>query len=149
MEAELVALATAGATALVQQMATDGWSAARDRVTAFFAGRGAATPESVEEALDTGRAELVAAQRDEDEQLMADVHAEWRSRLRRTLAADPTAAAELRALLAELSPEEPRAREVFDVHNTISGTVNGTVVQAGRVDSPRFGYRDTQSPDGH
>ncbi|WP_069622509.1 hypothetical protein [Streptomyces niveus] len=80
---------------------------------------------------------------------MADVHAEWRSRLRRTLAADPTAAAELRALLAELSPEEPRAREVFDVHNTISGTVNGTVVQAGRVDSPRFGYRDTQSPDGH
>ncbi|MFC9750500.1 hypothetical protein [Streptomyces niveus] len=152
MEAELVALAAAGATALVQQMATDGWSAARDRVTAFFAGRGAATPESVEEALDTGRAELAAARRDDDEQLRADihadVHAEWRARLRRALVADPTAAAELRALLAELSPEEPGAREVFDVRNTISGTVNGTVVQAGRIDSPRFGYRDTQSPDG-
>ncbi|MEU9747200.1 hypothetical protein [Streptomyces niveus] len=148
MEAELVALATAGATALVQQMATDGWSAARDRVTAFFAGRGTATPESVEEALETGRAELAAARRDDDEQLRADVHAEWRARLRRALVADPTAAAELRALLAELTPQEPRAREVFDVRNTISGTVNGPVVQAGRVDSPRFGYRDTQSPDG-
>ncbi|MFD4116981.1 hypothetical protein ACFWSJ_26460 [Streptomyces niveus] len=39
--------------------------------------------------------------------------------------------------------------EVFDVRNTISGTVNDTVVQAGRIDSPRIGYRDTQPPDGY
>lgn len=150
MEAELVALATAGATALVQQMATDGWSAARDRVTAFFAGRGAATPESVEEDLETGRAELLAARRDDDEELLADVHTEWRTRLRRALTADPTAATELRALLDELTPAEPEARQVYDVHNAISGgTVNGVVVQAGRIDAPRFGYQGTQSPDGH
>ncbi|MFC8077372.1 hypothetical protein ACFUN8_17785 [Streptomyces sp. NPDC057307] len=134
MEAELVALATAGATALVQQMATDGWTAARDRVTAFFAGRGSATPDSVEEDLETGRAELVAAQRDEDEQLMSDLHAEWRTRLRRTLAADPTAAAELRALLDELTPTAPVPQQAFDVHNTISGgVVHGTVIQTGTV----------------
>ncbi|WP_381799640.1 hypothetical protein [Streptomyces niveus] len=35
METELVALAAAGATALVQQMATDGWTAARDRMVAM------------------------------------------------------------------------------------------------------------------
>ncbi|MET9552740.1 hypothetical protein [Streptomyces sp. NPDC006645] len=149
MEAELVALATAGATALVQQMATDGWSAARDRVSAFFAGRGSATRDSVEEDLETGRAEVVAARGDEDQELIADVRAEWRARLRRTLAADPAAAAELRALLDELTPAEPEARQTYDVHNNISGTVNGPVVQAGRVDAPRLGYQGTQSPDGH
>ncbi|MFE4493134.1 hypothetical protein ACFRKD_11845 [Streptomyces niveus] len=134
MEAELVALATAGATALVQQMATDGWSAARDRVTAFFAGRGTATPESVEEALDTGRAELAAARRDDDEQLRADVHAEWRARLRRALVADPTAAAELRSLLDELAPATSESRQAPAVHNTISGgVVHGAVVQTGSV----------------
>jgi hypothetical protein len=36
MEAELVALAAAGATALVQQMVTDGWGNVRDRVVALF-----------------------------------------------------------------------------------------------------------------
>ncbi|MET4923340.1 hypothetical protein P3L51_13415 [Streptomyces sp. PSRA5] len=149
MEGELVALATAGATALVQQMATDGWSAARDRMVAFFAGRGSATSGSVEEDLETGRAELVAAQRDEDEQLMADVHSEWRSRLRRALTADPAAAAELRALLDELAPTAPAPQQVFDNSNTISGgTVNGPFVQAGRIDGLRFGDHGTRSPDG-
>ncbi|MEU0525713.1 hypothetical protein [Streptomyces niveus] len=133
METELVALAAAGATALVQQMATDGWTAARDRMVAFFAGRGSATPASVEEELDTVRAELVAAQRDEDEQLVDDVRAEWRARLRRALAADPAAAAELRSLLYELAPPAPEARQTSIVyHNTMSGTVSdGPVIQIG------------------
>ncbi|MEV0776125.1 hypothetical protein ACIBLA_11325 [Streptomyces sp. NPDC050433] len=149
MEAELVALATATAGALVQQMATDGWAAARDRMTAFFAGRGSATPDSVEEDLETGRADLVVARRDEDEQLMADVQSEWRARLRRALAADPAAAAELRAILDELAPAASVPRQAPDVHNTISGgTVHGMVVQAGTIGELRFGHHDTRSPDG-
>lgn len=133
METELVALATAGATALVQQMATDGWTAARDRMVAFFAGRGSATPAAVEEELDTVRAELVAARRDEDEQLVADVQAEWRARLRRALAADPAAAAELRAVLDELTPAAPETRQASIVYNnTMSGSVtDGPVIQIG------------------
>ncbi|WP_405819323.1 hypothetical protein OG705_08005 [Streptomyces sp. NBC_00838] len=134
METELVALATAGATALVQQMATDGWTAARDRMVAFFAGRGSATPAAVEEELDTVRAELVAARQDEDEQLIADVHTEWRTRLRRTLAADPAAAAELRALLDELDPAAPTPQHVTTVHNTMSGgVVHETLIQTGSI----------------
>ncbi|MFI6081793.1 hypothetical protein ACIBBB_12580 [Streptomyces sp. NPDC051217] len=140
MEAELVALAAAGATALVQQMATDGWTAARDRVVAFFADRGSTTPESVEQDLETGRAELVAAQHHEDEGLMADVQSEWRARLRRALVADPAAAAELRALLDELTPTTPSTYQAPDVHNTISGaTVHGTVIQTGTVGRVDFG----------
>lgn len=143
METELVALAAAGATALVQQMATDGWTAARDRMVAFFAGRGSATPASVEEDLETGRAELAAAQRNEDEQLVADVRSEWRTRLRRTLAADPAAAAELRALLDELTPATPAPRQTFEIHNTntISGTVHGTAIQ--------IGHKGRVDPGGH
>lgn len=134
MEAELVTLAAAGATALVQQMATDGWTAARDRMVAFFAGRGSATPASVEEDLETGRAELVAAQRDEDEELAADVRAEWRTRLRRALAADPAAAAELRSLLDELAPAAPAPQHVTTVHNTMSGgVVRETLIQTGSI----------------
>ncbi|MEV0035458.1 hypothetical protein [Streptomyces sp. NPDC050804] len=130
MEAELVTLAMAGASALVQQMTTDGWTRARDRVVGFLAGRGQASPESIEAELDTARAELTAAERDGDEQTAEDLRVEWRNRLRRTLRADPEAAAELRALVAELTPTLP-AQQARDVYNTISGGQYGTVIQIG------------------
>lgn len=135
MEPELVALATAGATALVQQMATDGWTSARDRMVTFFSRRGSASPAAVEEELDTVRAELVAAQGNEDEDLVADVRSEWRLRLRRTLAADPEAAAELRALLDELTPDAAESRPGSVVYNnTFSGGVShGPVIQIGSL----------------
>ena len=146
MEAELVALATAGATALVQQMVTDSWSQARGRVAGFFsrrAGDGAGVDEpmaeTVEGALEVARGELAAAREAGDEQLAADVESEWRTRLRRALVADPAAAAELRSLLAELAPADAVVRE-GDVHNTISGGVqHGPVVQAKTVGSLYFG----------
>ncbi|MFD8966180.1 hypothetical protein ACFV0C_14460 [Streptomyces sp. NPDC059568] len=139
MEAELVALATAGATALVQQMATDGWTRVRDRVVGFFADRGSASPESIEAELETARAELTTAQQDGDEQTADDLRAEWRNRLRRTLRADPEAAAELRALVDELTPTLP-AQQVGDVHNTFSGgTAHGTFIQAGKIDKLHMG----------
>ncbi|MGW0532756.1 hypothetical protein [Streptomyces sp. NPDC003032] len=137
MDAELTALAAAGAAALVQQMVADGWAQARDRVAGFFSrgeGPGGADDAVVGE-LDEARAELVAARETEDADMAADVQAEWRSRLRRRLAADPAAAAELRALLAELASEggggEPRGDVTY---NTISGGVqHGTVIQAGKL----------------
>ncbi|QXE37415.1 hypothetical protein KQY30_27530 [Streptomyces sp. GMY02] len=141
MEAELVALATAGATTIVQQMATDGWTRARDRVVAFFSARGATTPESVEADLETTRAELTTAQHDGDEETTQDLHAEWRTRLRRTLRADPEAAAELRALVDELTPPVP-TQQTRDVYNTFSGGTNhGPVIQAGNIDGIYKGSR--------
>jgi hypothetical protein len=142
VEAELMALATAGATTLVQQMATDGWNRVRERAVAFFAARGSASPEAVGSDLDAARSELVAAREDDDHETAADLQAEWRGRLRRVLRADPEAAAELRALLAEVEREAP-AQQIRDVHNTISGgTQHGTVVQGGSISGVNFGARD-------
>ncbi|MEU6993594.1 hypothetical protein ABZ953_23440 [Streptomyces sp. NPDC046465] len=136
MDAELTALAAAGATALVQQMVTDGWTQARDRVAGFFSrGRGGEEDVLAGE-LEEARAELVAARGAGDEGTADDVRAEWRSRLRRRLAADPEAAAELRALLDELAPASAPEAQPGSVtyNNTISGgTYHATVIQAGTV----------------
>ncbi|WP_394437638.1 hypothetical protein [Streptomyces sp. SGAir0957] len=134
MEAELLALAASGATAVVQQMATDSWGHMRDRIVAFFVRRGDTTEDVVARQLEESRGDLAAAAASGDEQGAADVEAEWRVRLRRRLLADPAAAAELRAVLDELP--RPAGQEVVQVHNTIGGGVqHGPVIQAGTVGS--------------
>ncbi|MFH8406242.1 hypothetical protein ACH4FX_15870 [Streptomyces sp. NPDC018019] len=135
MDAELTALATAGATALVQQMVTEGWTQARQRMAAFFSRRrDGGEEEALEGELEVSRSELVAAQRSGDEEGAADVAAEWRVRLRRALRDDPAAAEELRRLLAELRPDAGPRAEVGEVHNIMSGVVtHGTVIQAGVI----------------
>ncbi|WP_137990048.1 hypothetical protein [Streptomyces vilmorinianum] len=140
MEAELVALATTGATALVQHMVGDGWERARTRVAEFFAGRFGADAESVGAELETVRDELLAAERDGDEQAAADARAEalaeWRARMRRSLRDDPDAADELREILAELDVPTGGKGEAPTIHisNSISGGVaHHTVIQAGMV----------------
>ena len=134
MDAELTALAAAGATALVQQMVTDGWGNVRDRAAAILSrGReGETAPGGPDEAaesaeLETSRAELVAAQDAGDADAAADVQASWRARLRRALRDDPAAAAELRSLLAELGPGP--AAGTAAVRNSVHGSVHGVVVQ--------------------
>ncbi|WP_328316912.1 hypothetical protein [Streptomyces sp. NBC_00388] len=135
MDAELTALVTAGATALVQQMATDAWSRTRDRVAAFLARRGGADPGALAAELDAARAELAAARRDGDEEAAADVRGEWRLRMRRALQADPEAAAELRALLDELAPARS-APQIGSVSNSFTGVAHhGIVVQAGNIEN--------------
>ncbi|MEV0221233.1 hypothetical protein [Streptomyces sp. NPDC050704] len=137
MDAELTALAAAGATALVQQMVTDGWGSVRDRVGALFS-RGRDEDVVVAE-LEESRADLVAARDGEDEEAAADVQASWRSRLRRTLRDDPEAAAELRALLDELA-QPSIASAPGTLHNTVSGSVqNSTVVQTYTVGALTIG----------
>ncbi|MFP3990596.1 hypothetical protein U9R90_24650 [Streptomyces sp. E11-3] len=139
MDAELTALAAAGATALVQQMATDGWAQARRRMAAYFSRGRAEDEETVVGELEEARADLVAARDADDEEAAADVTAAWRSRIRRALRADPAAAEELRALLDELAPPAT-AQQMGDVHNTIRGGVqHGTVIQAGTVESLHLG----------
>ncbi|WP_406528518.1 hypothetical protein [Streptomyces sp. I8-5] len=139
MEAELVALAAAGATTLVQQMAVDSWAQARDRMVSFFSRRGGGEEDVIEGELETSRGELAAAMEASDEQTALDVQAEWRTRLRRTLLANPAAAAELRSMIDDLAPPKGD-QQVADVRNTISGGVqHGPVIQAGNVGSLSFG----------
>ncbi|BCL31382.1 hypothetical protein ACFFS2_07420 [Streptomyces aurantiacus] len=130
MDAELAALAAAGATALVQQMVTDGWGNVRDRVVVFFS-RGR-EEDAVQGELEASRADLVAARDAGDEEAADDVRASWRVRLRRTLRDDPAAAAELRALLDELAPP-PTGPAMVTVHNTINDGTHHGVIQVGLV----------------
>ncbi|MFJ6385988.1 hypothetical protein ACIQJT_00080 [Streptomyces sp. NPDC091972] len=127
MEAELAALATSGATTLIGLMVSDTWTQARDRLVRIFARGG--DEESAEEELRVSRQELTAARDAADGDVMADIEAGWRVRLRRVLEADPGAADELRSLLAELDP--PADEEVSRaVRNSISGGVqHGPVLQ--------------------
>ncbi|MEU9605626.1 hypothetical protein [Streptomyces sp. NPDC048057] len=154
MEAELMALAAAGATALVQQMVADSWVQARDRLVSFFSRGGAEGDEEghagdagsaadanvIEGELETARGALSLAAQTGDERAAVNVETQWRERLRRALEADPTAAAELRTVLAEFAPE-PARPPGQEVRNTISGGVqHGPVVQvAGDLGSLTFG----------
>jgi hypothetical protein len=139
MEAELMALAAAGATAFVQQMAADSWTQARDRMVSFFSRHRGGEEDVIEGELETSREELTAALEAGDEQTALDVESEWRTRLRRTLQSNPAAVSELRVILDDLVPDG-KGQQVADVHNTISGGVqHGPVIQAGNVGSLHFG----------
>ncbi|WP_172385434.1 hypothetical protein [Streptomyces sp. MNP-20] len=138
MDAELAALAGAGATALVQAMVGDGWAAARGRVVAFLGRRRGADEDRAGGALDETRDDLLAARAAGDADAEADARAEWRNRMRRALRADPEAAAELRLLLDELGRGGDDRGGV--VHNTISGGVQrGNVIQAHTVGDVHLG----------
>ncbi len=139
MEAELTALAAAGATAFVQHMAADSWAQARDRLVSFFSRHRVGEEDLIEGELETSRSELTAALQTGDEQTALDVEAEWRTRLRRTLQATPAAAAELRAVLDDLAPNG-NGQRVVNVHNTISGGVHhAPVIQTGILGSLNYG----------
>lgn len=105
MDAELMALASTTATTLVGMMATDGWEQAKRAVAALWRRNRPEQAELVEAELVETRQELLT-----DRQVEEGLRAEWSSRLRRLLAADPELAGELRDLLAELgTPEAPAA----------------------------------------
>lgn len=135
MDAELAALASSGATALVGLMVSDAWVQVRDRVTGFFARGGQAG--NVAEELASSRQELMTAREEGDTDAAADAQAVWRAHLRRVLLADPAAAGELRALLAEVEPMTGQGSTA--VHNVVSGgTQYGPVVQGGQISGLTF-----------
>ncbi|WP_436774346.1 hypothetical protein [Yinghuangia sp. YIM S09857] len=128
MDPAVVALASSGATTLVGVMVTDAWVQARGRFARWFGGADPQAVDAAGEELDACREELVAAQAAGELEVAQDVEAEWRGRLRRRLAADPEARAELRALVEELSPG---ASVVGDdgVANSVTGGSQQTVIQ--------------------
>lgn len=149
MDAELAALAASGATTLVGLMVSDAWTQTRGRVAGFFARDGgdrpADEPERVErwqaEQLQESQEQLAAAHASQDEATAADIEQEWKSRLRRLLRNDPTAADELRLLLDELRPHVPQVPQpsVANVHNTMRDVkVQAPVIQAMNVSGVGF-----------
>ncbi|WP_097270071.1 hypothetical protein [Streptomyces sp. TLI_55] len=128
MEAELAALVTSGATTAVGLMVTDSWQQAKERLVRLFARGGDAG--TVDGELDRSQDALAAAAGTPDEEILAsDIAAMLRLRLRALLQDHPGAAAELRCLVEEFSPDAT-ADASGAVHNSISGgTVHGPVLQ--------------------
>ncbi|MFD9711742.1 hypothetical protein ACFWBR_27300 [Streptomyces sp. NPDC060006] len=148
MEAELVGLAASGATALMGLMVSDAWTTVRGRMSRFLSRSAEDDDESetVLDELEASRVELATARADGDDALAGDVEAQWRIRLRRLLAEDSGAAAELRALLDEVAP--PREEGRYEVvHNEVSGGRQNVVVQGRDFSRLTFGGRDGLSTE--
>ncbi|GGM60822.1 hypothetical protein ACFFX1_28280 [Dactylosporangium sucinum] len=134
MDAELVALASSAASALVGAMASDGWQALRSRVARLL-GRGDARAEQVAlETLDEDAAGLRPGTE-------RDVASAWTVRLRDLLRADPGAAEGLRELLmvpgggvtasgsAVAAGGDVRIQAAYG--GVAAGTINGSVSTGG------------------
>lgn len=137
MDTGLEELATSGASTLVGLMVTDLWNQVRGRIAALLR-RDKAGAE-----LERSRRELTAARQAGDSVAVAQVEAQWRSRLRGILARDPQAVAELRALLDEFGqPAGAVAKAESHFHDstfhgpvhTGTGTMNVTYMPAAQTD---------------
>lgn len=132
MEAELTALAVSGATTLVQLMAGDAWASARDRVRALLRRDRSGQTQTADVELEETRAAVVVATNSDDRAALAGIESRWRERLLLLLREDPSAEAELRALLAAAGHSSAQGTTV---HNTVSGgDIRGPVIQAGTIE---------------
>lgn len=109
MDPELATLASAAATAVVKALTTTMWEQARAAIGALWRRAHPDRAEAVEAEIADTREQLVQAQQVDDNQAEADLVAEWRSRLRRLLAADPSLADGLRQLVEHLKAAQPEA----------------------------------------
>ncbi|MBR7831301.1 hypothetical protein KDK95_33665 [Actinospica sp. MGRD01-02] len=123
MDAELVALASSGASTLTTLMVTDGWSQGKEKFARLLARhhRGA---EAMAGELEGARVQLTTALALGDGDGADEVQIEWRSRLRRMLTEDPQAAPLLEQLLEEFALSVSSAPARTEVHhNTFHGPV--------------------------
>jgi hypothetical protein len=130
---ELAILVSAAATSLVGAMVTDGWAQAKHAVAQLWSRVYRGRADEVAEELEAARAELIAVYRRGDDQLREDLIAEWRSRLRRLLALDAQARAELAevvVLMQKLAGDQaqPGHRVTF---GPVVQTGSGVVSQVG------------------
>ncbi|TPQ20640.1 hypothetical protein [Streptomyces sporangiiformans] len=95
MDAELVALAAGGASALVGAMVTDAWAQAKEQIVELWRRHRPVQAEAVEGELDVSQGEL-SARSAADELLRARIEGRWQGRLERLLEESSEAAADLR-----------------------------------------------------
>lgn len=127
MDSELSALAATGATTIVSLMMTDAWERTKQLVSGAFGHKDAQAAEIVAKRLDMSQAELVAAQTSGDPEVVDELTAEWRGRLRRLLLLDPDAGPALQAALEQFSDE------LSPVNQSYVGRIEGKASGHGRV----------------
>ncbi|POX42096.1 hypothetical protein C3486_06370 [Streptomyces sp. Ru73] len=131
MDPEIATLAGTAGTTLVTLMATDAWQSVRDGVVGLWRRARPDRADAVSAELEAAREDLLMARDSADEETEEELRRDWQGRIRRLLAARPDVADDLRALLAEVAPEEAApAAPVITQHATASGSAR--VYQAGR-----------------
>lgn len=104
MDPELIALAAAGGTAIVEAMATDAWSMAKSKIIGFFQSRQVEADDTLDR-IDDRRDMIRRTGNDEKASLQlwkAERH-RWSGTLERVLNAEPGSRKELEDLVAELT----------------------------------------------
>jgi hypothetical protein len=139
MDEALAALASAGGTALVTAMVTDGWEDLRGRFAQLL-GRGDAKAEAtVLGHLDESRTALAVAGGDPGQ-----IAVVWKTRLENFLEHDLAAAEELRVLIAEAQAATTRAGRV-EVHATAHDRAQQAVQGQGTMNVTFSGQHGTGS----
>jgi hypothetical protein len=133
MEPDLRTLTAVAATTVVELMATDGWDRAKAAVVSLWRRVHPEQAAEIGAELSAVRGEVLAARDTEDKQPELDLVSEWRNRLLRLVAADPSPERELRLLMAELRPvaAETEANRINLVIMRAKATDHGRVYQAG------------------
>ncbi|WAL71010.1 hypothetical protein OU787_05560 [Kitasatospora sp. YST-16] len=139
----LVALASAGGTALVGAMATDAWQTVRDGAARLFGRGGAAGQELVEARLDRDAGLVALAS--EPERARQGLAPAWQVELEALLTAHPELADELRVFVEQTVAALPRAEQHWTLnvtardHGRAYGALGGNVVvhEAAQPDPPR------------
>lgn len=129
MDPEAALLAQSAGVTLVTLMATDAWQRTQDGITHLWRRMQPHRAEAVAAELAATREDALAAGDAGDQETLGELRLEWQGRLRRLLAAQPGAAAELRALLDELQPPEATGPAITQ-HASASGRAR--IYQAGR-----------------
>lgn len=129
MDPETALLAQSAGVTLVTLMTTDAWVRTREGITQLWRRMQPHRAEAVAAELEATREDALAADEADDQDTLGEPHSEWQGRLRRLLAAQPGAAAELRRLLDELEPMSATS-PVITQHASASG--HARIYQAGR-----------------
>ncbi|MFD8913486.1 hypothetical protein [Streptomyces sp. NPDC059575] len=127
-------LAQTAGTTVVALMATDAWQRTREGVVALWRRVRPAQADEVGMALEETREEILAARREGDSTGAGDLERDWRRRLRRLLAADPSVARELEEVLAEARAALPESEQppVYAVRLEARASGHARIYQAGR-----------------
>lgn len=134
MDAELVELAGTAGTTIVTLLATDAWEKTKIAVAGLWGKIHPDRVAAVEADLADTRTELLAAQAARDTQTKQALAGDWQRKLHRLFRDDPAAAAQLRAILDELSSVLPAGTQVWtgDVDMRAKASGNARIYQVGQ-----------------
>jgi hypothetical protein len=134
MDPQLAQLAQSAGTTVVALLATEAWAATYIGVVALWRRVSPTRAGDAAAAIEETRSDVVLAREQGDTGTEAALATEWYGRLRRLLAADPSAAQELERVLSEARAQLPPGAPSLTgtVRLTAHASGSGRVYQAGR-----------------